>query len=128
VSWQFFIDTLDFLSYNSCYNSLKEVKNMEQLLNRILEGQAKTERQLNALHAEVKDMKNDVNNMKGDISTLKIDVKEIKSTVQRIETHQEETIVGILLHVKRQGEQKDSQIKVLNQRLFDVEARTEASQ
>ncbi|QOY34927.1 hypothetical protein AWH56_019745 [Anaerobacillus isosaccharinicus] len=54
-------------------------------------------------------------------------MNEIKSTVLRIEHHQEETIVGMLLHVKRQGEQKDSQIKVLNQRLFDVEARTEAS-
>ncbi|OIJ14406.1 hypothetical protein BKP37_08670 [Anaerobacillus alkalilacustris] len=147
---------------------------MEELLLKILDGQAKTENQLNSLRSEMKcelhNIKGDINNikdeifiMKGDMrnlqtdfstikgdmrnlqtdfstikgdmknlqtdfSTMKCDIKEIKTAVFRIEKHQEETIVGMLLHVKKQVDQKDYQIKVLNQRLFDVEVKTETSQ
>ncbi|MCM2534409.1 hypothetical protein NDK43_21200 [Neobacillus pocheonensis] len=77
---------------------------MEELLKKILAGQEKMEKQLNNLVS---------------------DVPLIKEVVNRIERHQEDTIMGMLSHIKKQVEMKESQIQVLNKRLFEVESKTE---
>lgn len=59
------------------------------------------------------------------MNALTEDVKAIKGTVNRIEQQQEETIIGVLTHIKKQVDKKESQIQVLNKRLFDVEAKIE---
>jgi chromosome segregation ATPase len=120
----------------------KGVSNMEKLLQRIVTSQERTEKQLNnmqndiqniksdvsELKADVSELKTDVSELKTDVRELKIDVQDIKESVHRIELHQEESIMSMLRHIKKQGEVKESQIQVLNKRLFEVETKAEHAQ
>ncbi len=80
---------------------------LEELLRELLEGQQRTERQL---------------------SLIREDIQSIKTSVEHIETHQEETIMSMLVHIHKQVELKENQIQVLNKRLFQVETKTEQIQ
>jgi hypothetical protein len=66
------------------------VSTLEELLKRILESQNRTEIQLNNIQKEV--------------LFIKSDVHDIKKSVYRIEEHQEESIMSMLVHIKKQGE------------------------
>jgi hypothetical protein len=66
--------------------------------------------------------------IQNDLHTLKSDVRDIKESVHRIEEHQEETIMSTLTFIKKQNEVKNSQIQVLNKRLFEVESKVEETQ
>jgi hypothetical protein len=66
------------------------VSTLEELLKRILESQNRTETQLNNIQKEV--------------LFIKSDVHDIKKSVYRIEEHQEESIMNMLVHIKKQGE------------------------
>lgn len=125
---------------------VKGVIIVEDILKKILAGQELMGKQLNTLIEDVHSLKNDVSTLKDDVNTLKGDVNILKSdvnilksdvnalkgdvqilkeSVHRIEHHQEDTIMGMLNHIKRQVDTKESQIQVLNKRLFDVETKTE---
>ncbi|MFC0272104.1 hypothetical protein ACFFIX_11640 [Metabacillus herbersteinensis] len=62
------------------------------------------------------------------LNSLQSDVSTIKENVHRIENTQEEVVLGMLIHIKKQVETKESQIQVLNKRLFNVETKTEQTQ
>jgi chromosome segregation ATPase len=108
---------------------------MEQLLMKLLQGQERTEKRLDKIQGDLSNVKNDLSNVivdlahvKEDLAHVKEDVTNIKEAVNRIENHQEETIMGILSHIKKQVDTKESQIQVLNKRLFTVETKTEQTQ
>ncbi|MFE8701675.1 hypothetical protein ACFYKX_13810 [Cytobacillus sp. FJAT-54145] len=84
---------------------------MEELLLKLLEGQDRTNQTLEVVLE--------------DIQVIKSDVAGLKETVQRIELHQEETVVALLSQIKKKVEVRDSQIEVLNKRLFEVETKVE---
>jgi septation ring formation regulator EzrA len=101
---------------------------MEQLLMKLLQGQERTEKRLDKIQGDLSNVKNDLSNVIVDLAHVKEDVTNIKEAVNRIENHQEETIMGILSHIKKQVDTKESQIQVLNKRLFTVETKTEQTQ
>ena len=119
---------------------------VEELLKQILAGQEMMGKQINTLIQDVNTIKQDTQSLKSDVQDLKenvqglnqdvqrlnenvqdikVDVQTLKEGVQRIELHQEDTIMSMLTHIKKQVEMKESQIQVLNKRLFDVETKTE---
>ena len=91
---------------------------MEELLKKILDGQERTEKQLTLFKNQTEEKFN----------ALQDDVSASKESVHRIENTQEEVVLGMLIHIKEQVETKESQIQVLNKRLFNVEAKTEQTQ
>ncbi|MDP4087217.1 MAG: hypothetical protein Q8934_21890 [Bacillota bacterium] len=91
---------------------------MEKLLEKILASQERMQNDLQSI-------KTDINELKEDVAGLKTDVQNIKETVQRIELHQEESIMGMLRHIKKQDNVRGNQIQVLNKRLFNVEIKLE---
>jgi chromosome segregation ATPase len=122
---------------------------VEELLKKLLEGQEQTSNQLMALQEsqghttnqlkdlqesqdqttnQLKDLQESLGHTNKRLNDLQNDVTDIKEVVQRIENHQEETVMGMLLHIKKQSETKESQIQVLNKRLFEVETKTEQTQ
>lgn len=115
---------------------------MEEILKKLLEGQSRTEKKLSTIQDDITNIKDDMTNLKDDIINIKSDmtnikgdmtniqgnIKTIKETINRIENHQEESLMGILNQIKKQAELKDSQIQVLNKRLFTVETKTEQTQ
>jgi len=80
---------------------------LESLLRQLLEGQQRAEQQM---------------------SLIRADIQSIKKSVEHIETHQEETIMSMLVHIHKQVESKGNQIQVLNRRLFQLETKTEQLQ
>jgi hypothetical protein len=66
------------------------VSTLEELLKGILESQNRTE-----IH---------LNNIQKEVLFIKSDVHDIKKSVYRIEEHQEESIMSMLVHIKKQGE------------------------
>lgn len=67
-------------------------------------------------------------NMQKQLTNLANDDQSIKEVVHRIESHQEDSIMGMLSPIKKQVELKESQIQVLNKRLFEVESKIEQVQ
>jgi chromosome segregation ATPase len=108
---------------------LIEIQNRtERTENQLLEIQNQTERTENQL-IEIQDRtEKQFANIQNDLHTLKSDVRDIKESVHRIEEHQEESIMSSLTFMKKQNEVKNSQIQVLNKRLFEVESKVEETQ
>jgi chromosome segregation ATPase len=101
------------------------VSTLEEILKSILDGQNRTESQLIKIQKNIQSIEKDVKLLQDDVQTIKTDVTDIKQSVQRIEEYQEESIMSMLVQIKKQGELKDSQIQVLNKRLFEVETKAE---
>jgi hypothetical protein len=104
---------------------LEGVMVIEDLLKRLVESQDRTEKRL--IESQNRNEKQ-FTFIQNDLHTLKSDVRDIKEAVNRIEEHQEETIMSTLTFIKKQNEGKNSQLQVLNKRLFEVESKVEEAQ
>lgn len=105
---------------------------MEDLLKKLVEGLERIEIQQSAFQEEVRnnfdEVRNDIKNMNSDIKNMKTDIQEVKASVQKMEQYQENVIMSMLVHIKKQVDIKENQMQVLNRRLFDVEAKIEQMQ
>lgn len=81
---------------------------VEDIFKKILAGQENVEKQLTNLVQEVQSVKEDVKLVKEDLQLVKEDVLSVKEVVKRIEHHQEGTIMGMLSHIIKQVEIKES--------------------
>ncbi|WP_339063621.1 hypothetical protein [Tepidibacillus marianensis] len=86
---------------------------MEELLERILH--------------ELSIIKSDMANFatKSDIQDVKNELIEIKQSVQRIEQSHPEDIHAMLQTINNKLDQRDSDVQVLNKRIFKVESDVE---
>ncbi|WP_339061089.1 hypothetical protein [Tepidibacillus marianensis] len=83
------------------------------------------EKLLKQILSEVQNIKNDIISLKDNQNRLEHKVDGIYQAVVRIEEGQPKDIFAILENINRKLDNKDSEINVLNKRIFKVEAEIE---
>ncbi len=76
---------------------------------------------LQQLLNEIKDIKSNMAT-KSDINTIKNELIVIKQSIQLIEQSQPNDIYAILKNISNKLEERDSEVLVLNKRIFKVES------
>jgi mRNA-degrading endonuclease HigB of HigAB toxin-antitoxin module len=79
---------------------------------------------LNQILSEIKDLKSNIAT-KSDVEQIKAELAAIKNSVERIEMNQPEDIKAMLQTISDKLDERDSEIQVLNRRVFKVESALE---
>lgn len=108
------------------------MRSMEQILNQILS-------EMQGMRSDIQSMKVDIKELQSDMQIVKFDivklnegqlrleqkVEEIHKAVVRLEDGQPKDIHAMLGNIDRKLDLKDSEINVLNKRVFKVETELE---
>ncbi|WP_163099310.1 hypothetical protein [Peribacillus alkalitolerans] len=98
------------------------MRRLEAILLKLLEGQERLEKkfdgvendikcinnELNGINNRLENVGNEINGVNNRLENVENDVNSIKFTVARIEMQQEETILSLLKHIKKQVDDKDT--------------------